>query len=122
MKIIGKISLYLGIVLLALINLGLQGVHDVHPPPAKGVNTEHWSGTVRSIHDIPFCQTEQKTSPSSQQVNGFVPVKQPAPVGFSRLAHLNDAAATAAKYFCQSRYLPISLKTTDVIFPFHQFW
>lgn len=68
-----------------------------------------------------YLRTEQ-LSPDLGYCFGSSNFKQPVPCDFFKLPLLNRPAVSGTRYFSLTKFLCIGFSSTDVIFPFHQFW
>jgi|GEM_PF-3074360 len=121
-KFLREIAAYLSIALLALANMG--AVHNVATQQDLAPVPSHdQSWLVPASDGIPlYCLTEQLQSAVSCQGNGSAGFKLPIFWAVAKPFFLNAPSVSGFHYFQLSRFLLIGFSTTDVIFPFHQFW
>ncbi|MBI1226124.1 MAG: hypothetical protein GC192_12890 [Bacteroidetes bacterium] len=121
MKFSREIAAHLSILLLAFANISAYMSRSVRDAP---LTVHHEQSQLRAADDaLPiYCLTEQRYSAGAGQGNGVPNFKYP--VGFAPVKNfsLNASLASGADYYLLSKYLLIGFPSTDVIYPFHQFW
>lgn len=122
MKFFRKIVSYFGVALLAFANLGAYVNADGQVAAPKHDIAQTFSAAISSHHDTLFCLTEQKSGSSSFQNSGSITSKHSVPKWLARDKSFNAGNISKAIYYQISRHLLPEFTTTDIVFPFHQFW
>ncbi|MBK9016829.1 MAG: hypothetical protein IPM82_23735 [Saprospiraceae bacterium] len=121
MKFFREIAAYLSIALLALANMGAYVNGSVQIAPPTDLHQE--SRLTIATDGVPlYCLTDQRFSVGAGQGNSASTFKHPFVWAAMKTAFLNAQQISGVQYYHLSKYLLIGFETTDVIYPFHQFW
>jgi hypothetical protein len=120
-KFFRAIAAYLSIALLTLVSMTSHRPAAVVAYPAQHHEQSQLSQT--SAGDLPYCLTEQQRySSATGQGAAFGGFKQHFDWAALKPIFLNARRITGIGYFLLTRFLLVGFSSTDVIFPFHQFW
>lgn len=120
MKFFRAIAAYLSIALLALVSMVSYRPTSVVGYPAQHHEQSQLSQTAAG--DLPYCLAEQRYSSAAGQGAGFGGFKQHFDWAALRPTALNARSVSGIGYFLLTRFLLVGFSSTDMVFPFHQFW
>jgi hypothetical protein len=117
---IREITAYFSILLLALANMGSHSPAIAVSMPAP-IGFEQTRLAATPSGKLDYLRTQQ-FSAEPGNAHGATTVKQPVSLAFFKLETLNTQQVSGVGYFILTKFLLIGFPSTDVIFPFHQFW
>jgi hypothetical protein len=120
MKPIRALIALFSIALLAFANWVTPALSAVHTVPTKEGIQHTWLAAAPGA-DLPDGINEQRYASGTGQGSG-TSTKQIFSWAFLRPVFLNAPCVSGIHYYLLSRFIRLGFPTTDVIFPFHQFW
>jgi len=120
MKFVRALVVFFSIVLLAFANWANPAFSAVKTLPVNESIQRTWLAAATGA-DLPEGINEQRYTPGPGQGTKS-PIKQFFSGAFVKPVLLNVPRVSGSNYYLLSKFIHLGFSTTDVIFPFHQFW